>query len=64
MSIPARPKPKRDSATETARVLRVYGLLREELIRMDKYLGRAQDVDRMPLLEVADRIAARTEDPS
>lgn len=59
---------KTDSATETARVLRVYDMLVAELaLRFPPALldPRARDVGLTPtLLEIADRIAYRTEDPA
>jgi hypothetical protein len=56
-----RRKPKNDSATEAARVLRVFDMLAEEMQR--RKLRSFADAEAYVLLEVADRIAARTEDP-
>lgn len=58
MTVNRRAKPKNDSATEAARVLRVFDGLREEIARRLPY-----DLDNNTVLEIADRIAARTEDP-
>jgi len=67
----SRPKPKRDLATETGRVLQVYDLLVDELGRRyppTAVVVGARAPEWLPytgpnvLLEVADRIAARTEE--
>ena len=60
--LPAPRKPKRDAATETARVLRVFDLLDEELDRRGLGPGSALRSDTAKVLEIADRICARTEE--
>ncbi len=70
----SRPKPKPDSAREAARVLRVFDMLVEELARRyapmphviyDAAKATIEHDGTIPaLLAIADRIAARTEDPS
>lgn len=67
-----RAREKNDSATETARVLRVYDMLVAEMalryppmpiVTFDATL-RVTDTGLLPtLLEIADRICYRTEDP-
>lgn len=72
MTVPARPKPKPDSATETARVLRIFDMLCEELASRFPPVGLVLRVDgntvvndrTVDILEIAAGIAARTEDPS
>lgn len=64
---------KPDSATETARVLRIFDMLGEEMLRrfpaqpLIIYDATATTITESALLptmlEVADRIAYRTEDP-
>lgn len=65
---------KPDSATETARVMRVFDMLVEELDRRYKgmpFVGtwnagnETMENNRIPdILAIADRICARTEDPA
>jgi hypothetical protein len=70
--MPRRKAPKPDSATETARVLRVFDMLVSELDARYPPVAvvttgppTIHPSDALPrLLEVADRIAARTEDPA
>ena len=74
-AMPARPRArKNDSAAETARVMRVFDMLVDELgIRnpaqpyMASFDGSRGTYDHnytFDLLAIADRIASRTEDPA
>lgn len=68
-----RRREKPDSATEAARVLRIFDLLAEEMLRRfpaqpiriwDASKATITESALLPtLLEIADRIAYRTEDP-
>ena len=63
-SMPARPRArKNDSATETARVMRVFDMLDDETDQRGMGPGSPSRIPPERLLEIADRIAARTEDP-
>jgi hypothetical protein len=66
----APPKPKPNTALEAARVVRIYDWLREELTSRHTLgpLFSGPDtvitpgIERLDILAVAERIAARTED--
>lgn len=55
---------KPDSASETARVLRVFDMLVEELRRRFSSPMSPVVYDMPDILAVADRICARSEDPA
>ena len=60
MSVPRPPRKKPTSIEEITRTLRVFDILAEE---MGKRRGQPLDWDEWPpILEVSERIAARTED--